>query len=322
MRIDLEHKLSFQYSDFIRESWMELRAEPPVSEHQTTRSFYLAVGPRASVARYSDWNGNIVHHFGIAEFHDRIEVLARAVVDTHPAYPELASVTSKPVDPASLGPLLDFTSFGGPVARSQALVEFERALDVPRDTTLGLQIEGLGRALREKIEYRSYVTDWQSTTDDVLRVGVGVCQDFAQVMLGILRLRKIPCRYVSGYLHVERTDNLASQSHAWIEIHAGAAGWVAFDPTHGQVPDENYVHVGQGRNYEDVPPNRGIYRGRAIEKLHAEVHTRRSERREITRLHEEIGEIEVPVYLEPPHPVATGSAAAQSEDPQQQQQQQ
>ncbi len=321
MRLDIEHKLSFEYNGFIRESWMELRAEPPISEHQTTRSFYLAVGPRASVARYRDWNGNIVHHFGVADYHDRLEILARSVVDTHPMYPALASLTDRPVAASNLGALLDFTSFGGPVARSQALAEFDRALGVPRDLSIGAQVEGIGRVLREKIQYRSDVTDWQSTTDDVLRQGAGVCQDFTQVMLGILRLRMIPCRYVSGYLHVERSDGLPSQSHAWVEIHASAGGWVAFDPTHGQVPDENYIHVGQGRNYEDVPPNRGIYRGSSSEKLHAEVHTRRSQQRDVARLHEEIGEIAVPVYREPPLPSANDPRAPQTGDPQQQQQQ-
>jgi transglutaminase-like putative cysteine protease len=322
MRIEIEHQLSFRYDDFIRESWMELRAEPPDSEHQTTRSFHLAVGPRASVSRYRDWNGNIVHHFGVADYHDRLEVLARSVVDTHPAHRFPASLTAPPPDRASLGPLLDFTTFGGPIARSSGLEEFDRALAVPRNSPLGVQIEGICAGIRRRIEYRADVTDWQSTTDDLLSHGAGVCQDFAQLMLGVLRLREIACRYVSGYLHVERSDVSPSQSHAWIEVYAGDGTWVAFDPTHGQVPSADYVHVGLGRHYEDVPPNRGIYRGNASEKLVAAVHTRRSLTRDVTRLQEEVGSIEVPVFPERPHR-ATGEAGVGTDgDPQQQQQQQ
>src|SRR5207245_2600921 len=131
-----------------------------------------------------------------------------------------------------------------------------------------------GRALRGRFEYQKDVTRYDSTTEDFLKLGQGVCQDFAHLMLGWLRLSGIPCRYVSGYLHVDRRKREPSQSHAWVEFHAPSAGWVAFDPTHGRSVDERYVVVGHGRHYDDVPPNKGIYRGTARETLAAEVYTR------------------------------------------------
>ena len=100
-----------------------------------------------------------------------------------------------------------------------------------------------------------------------------MCQDFAHLMLALLRLRQVPCRYVSGYLHVERKKREPSQSHAWVEFHSPTAGWVPFDPAHNRPVDDRYVVVGHGRHYDDVPPNKGIYRGIAKETLKAEVVT-------------------------------------------------
>jgi len=80
-------------------------------------------------------------------------------------------------------------------------------------------------------------------------------------MLGFPAAARHPCRYVSGYLHVDRKKREPSQSHAWIEFYAPSAGWVPFDPTHNGDVDERYVVVGHGRHYDDVPPNKGIYRG-------------------------------------------------------------
>jgi transglutaminase-like putative cysteine protease len=127
-----------------------------------------------------------------------------------------------------------------------------------------------------------------------------VCQDFAHLMLALLRLRQIPCRYVSGYLHTEPGNGETAQSHAWIEFHSQTAGWIPFDPTHNREIDERYVVVGHGRHYDDVPPNKGIYRGNADEGLEAQVVTRVSARKPISTLYEEMEHIDVPVYPEIP----------------------
>jgi transglutaminase-like putative cysteine protease len=150
------------------------------------------------------------------------------------------------------------------------------------------------------VTYRRNVTRFDSTTDDVLGLGGGVCQDFAHLMLAVLRLRGIPCRYVSGYLHVEPSDDEPAQSHAWIEFHSPVHGWVPFDPTHHREIDERYVVVGHGRHYDDVPPNKGIYRGNARETMAAEVRTRVVPRRPVGDLHEEVRPLDVPVFQEIP----------------------
>jgi transglutaminase-like putative cysteine protease len=197
-------------------------------------------------------------------------------------------------------PLLDFLELGGPVRPGGRLEAFAAAVPVPGDAPVGEQVLGLGRHIRSHVSYRKHVTSYDSSTEDVLALGAGVCQDFTHLMLGCLRLRGIPCRYVSGYLHVEPMDGESAQSHSWIEFHAPGTGWIPFDPTHNREIDERYVLVAHGRHYDDVPPNKGIYRGNADEELLAVVSTRLSAPKDVSVLHEEVESIDLPVYRELP----------------------
>jgi transglutaminase-like putative cysteine protease len=298
--LEIEHTLSLSYDVYIRESFLELRMQPKTTADQTLQSFVLAVGPPTKIARYRDWNGNAVHHFTIVHFHDRIEVVARSAVNTHPAAPGLAAMTDARPSPETPYPLLDFLAFDGPVRSSAALRRFSQGVPAAPTSRLGDIVAACGQHIREHLTYRKNVTRYDSTTDDFLDVGAGVCQDFTHLMLGLLRLRRIPCRYVSGYLHVGAQDGEAAQSHAWIEFHAPSAGWVPFDPTHNREVDERYVVVGHGRHYDDVPPNKGIYRGNADETLRTEVRTQEAAPKDISALHEEMEQIDVPVYQEVP----------------------
>jgi transglutaminase-like putative cysteine protease len=298
--LEIEHTLSLGYDAFIRESFLELRMQPKTTADQTLSSFVLAVGPPTKISRYRDWNGNAVHHFTIVHFHDRIEVVARSAVSTHPVAPGLDAVTDVRPLPEPPYPLLDFLAFDGPVRPGAAMRKFSQGVVVAPTAPLGEVVRACGRHIRAHFTYRKNVTRYDSTTDDFLALGAGVCQDFTHLMLGLLRLRRIPCRYVSGYLHVLPRDGEAAQSHAWIEFHSPTVGWVPFDPTHNREVGDRYVVVAHGRHYDDVPPNKGIYRGNADETLRTEVRTQEATPKDISALHEEMEQIDVPVYQEVP----------------------
>ena len=327
MFLEVEHHLSFDYSAFIRESFLELRMQPKTTADQTLSSFVLAVGPPTTIARYRDWNDNAVHHFTVTHYHNRIAVEGRSAVHTHPAAPPIGAVADRLPLTGVPGELHDFTELAGPVRPSAAMQEFHRAVAGPAGTSLGALTRALGAAVSTRFEYQRDVTQYDSTTDDFLRLGAGVCQDFTHLMLGLLRLSGVPCRYVSGYLHVTPRSGEASQSHAWVEIYSPERGWIAFDPTHNRQVDEHYVVVGHGRHYEDVPPNRGIFRGNAEETLTAEVYTREAAQKPVSALHEEIAQIDLPVFQEIPARRADSTfdprvAAARHQQEEQQQQQQ
>jgi transglutaminase-like putative cysteine protease len=321
MFLEVEHRLSLEYDAYVRESFLELRMQPKTDAHQTLHAFVLAVGPPSKLFRYRDWLDNAVHHFAVSSFHDRIAVVSRSLVNTHPAAPAPVTVT----DPMPLAPtpwqVHDFLQLGGPVVESDALRDFADGVPVLPGAPLGHQVLAIGAAITRRFTYRKEVTRYDSTTDDFLRLGAGVCQDFTHLMLGLLRRRGIPCRYVSGYLHLEGAGEGAAQSHAWIEFFSPIAGWVPFDPTHHRTIDERYVVVGHGRDYDDVPPNKGIFRGNARESLHAEVRTRVSAHKAISTLHEEVEQIDLPVFQEIPERKHDWVSTAAEDAARQQQQQ-
>jgi len=296
MHLQVEHRFAFEYDTFISESFLELRVQPKTTPQQAVASFELAVGPPTSVHRYRDWNDNLTHHFTITKFHDRIAVSARSLVETRLPSVTIGSLTERPAADAPSYTLHDFLEFDGPVKLTPAMRAAHRAIGLASAAPIGEQVLALGAYIHKRFEYRKNVTAYDSTTEDFLKIGGGVCQDFAHLMLGLLRLREIPCRYVSGYLHVERKKGEPSQSHAWIEFYSATAGWVPFDPTHNRVVDEHYVVVGHGRHYDDVPPNKGIYRGVAKEKLKAEVITEVVPVKTVSTLREEFRHIDLPVF--------------------------
>jgi transglutaminase-like putative cysteine protease len=321
--LEIRHRLRFRYDDFVRESQMDLRVEPATTSHQHLQAFHLAVGPPAAVDRYRDWNGNAVHHLDIRGYHDRIEVEARSVVEGQRPLSGLEDLVDPP--PVAPGALLDFALMGGPVAGGPRLDALAREIDVAPDAPVGEQTAAIMRLVRERLRYVPGVTDWRSTAEEALAGGSGVCQDFAHVTLALLRRRRIPARYVSGYLHVGASAEPA-QSHAWVEVH-GTPGWVGIDPTHDRAPDELYVRVAVGRHYDDVPPNRGVFRGTASEELEASVETREAEPRDAVGLQRGIADLEVPVYSELPQLTRSRATAVEEQPPapaaeQQQQQQQ
>jgi transglutaminase-like putative cysteine protease len=319
MDLTVEHRLIFEYDGYISESFLELRVQPKAVPHQTVHAFSRGVGPLTRVYRYADWHENLVHHFNVTRYHNRIEVLSRSLVTTHPAGPALEAVT----DPAAPGelthPYQDYLCLEGPVRPSPALRKFQRSLTAPRGARLGELVRATGAQIHARFTYQKDVTRFDSTTDEFLNLGAGVCQDFTHLMLGTLRLMAIPCRYVSGYLHVASARAEPAQSHAWIEFWSPACGWVAYDPTHDREIDERYVIVGHGRSYDDVPPNKGIYRGNARETLRAEVRTAPAPRRPSMAPPDPAEVIEIPVFKEIPARQGYDTAALIEQAAQQQQ---
>jgi transglutaminase-like putative cysteine protease len=319
--LEIEHTLSLRYDAFIRESFLELRMQPKTTERQALQSFVLAVGPPTQVSRYRDWNGNAVHHFTIVNFHDRIEVSARSLVRTERSANGLAAAAEARPWPEPPYPLLDFMEFGGPVRNSPALKKFAQGVRLAPAATLGEQVAACGDLIHTRFAYRKNVTRFDSTTDDFLQVGAGVCQDFTHLMLALLRLYRVPCRYVSGYLHVAPEPGETAQSHAWVEFYSPATGWIAFDPTHNREIDERYVVVAHGRHYDDVPPNKGIYRGNADEVLEVYVRTEPTAQKAISALNEELTHIDLPVFPEIPERRRDRNVLVVDDDITQQQQQ-
>jgi transglutaminase-like putative cysteine protease len=280
MLLRLTHTTDLSYSDPITESVMELRMTPRQEQDQHRLSFWLAIGPNTHVSSYFDWLGNTVHAFTINEPHRHIRIVATSVVEVDRLTMDPREFADRwPLSPRSFGyDMHDFLQLDGPVADCSELRALAADLRPAGGDHLGALALGMIELLAERFTYERGVTTAASPITDILRHGRGVCQDFTHLMIGLSRVLGIPARYVSGATHNSASsadDPLqgTAETHAWCELYFPSAGWVGFDPANRCVVDRRFIKVAVGRDFRDVTPNRGVYRGTAAESIVASVKT-------------------------------------------------
>lgn len=270
MLYTIRHITRFRYSAPVTQSVMELRLEPRSEGHQRCLSFKLTLNPNAQIMSYRDYLGNVVHHFDVPGQHRTLMITADAQVEIRPPQPlpdrlpvsawdELAADDFDMLLPSRYthpSPLLD-----------DLAVELGAARRADPLTLL----RDLNARISAAFEYAPSSTRVDSPIDDALRARRGVCQDFTHIMIALARSLGIPCRYVSGYLY-HRRDGGADRSaqdatHAWMEALLPGLGWVGFDPTNNLIVTDRHIRVAVGRDYADVPPTRGVFKGSAETEL-------------------------------------------------------
>jgi transglutaminase-like putative cysteine protease len=273
MAYAVRHTTNFRYAPAVRESVMEVRMQPRTDFRQRCLSFSLTIEPRANMLTYRDFYGNAVHNFDIPERHQSIEVMAQAIVDVLPTRePDPAGVEDwdeldRRVAQTDYWEMMVPSHFATPGVLLDKLAE---ELDLRRRGNPLDLLRELNARLYEKFDYAPNTTEVDSPIDDALQSRRGVCQDFAHIMISLVRQLKIPCRYVSGYLYHEDKSmdrSPAGATHAWVEAYLGELGWMAFDPTNNLEGCDRHVRVALGRDYADVPPTRGVYKGEAESEL-------------------------------------------------------
>lgn len=262
MRLSIEHTTTFTYDQPISEAYTEMRLRPMDIGGQRCLSFVLQTEPRGEVFQYADRFGNDVRYFDVLAPHQKVRVTGLSLVMTPDGFENDARDLS-PLDAYDYRMPSPYVPLTG---RLVSMAEQYAERDNPRTTALNLM-----NALNGQIAYVKGVTDVETNADQVLDIGSGVCQDFAHVMLALCRAQEIPARYVSGYLYTlpkegEIGDPLAA-SHAWVDVFIPNEGWLSLDPTHNSLQTSYYVRVAVGRDYGDVSPTRGVYRGSAQEEL-------------------------------------------------------
>lgn len=274
MLLKIIHETNLHYTAPISESVMELRMAPRQEQDQHRLSFTLAVGPRTSVNSYFDWLGNTVHAFAINSPHKQIRIVATSVVEIDREMRDpLQFPDTWPLQPGSLDyTTFDYMNFGGPVEDCGQLHELVSHLRAEPGVRLGDLAMRMLRLIDERFTYEKGVTTAASPITEIFELGRGVCQDFTHLMIGMARALRIPARYVSGFIHRdgERFRGVL-QTHAWCELYFPSVGWVGFDPANQCIVGQYFVKVAIGRDFRDVPPNRGVYRGAAEESINVAV---------------------------------------------------
>ena len=278
MIYSVRHTTTFRYEPAVRESLMEVRLQPRSDGDQRCLSFDLKVDPPASVMQYRDFLGNVVHHFDIAAPHSQLTVAAQSSVEVQLAPAPRVADCGDWNDLDALMANGDSWEMLLPSHFARSTPELEELAQElkceRRGNPLALLTE-LNAAIYRLFAYVPQSTKVDSPIEDALRTRQGVCQDFAHIMIALVRRLNIPCRYVSGYMfhrdEKEKDRSLEGASHAWIEALVPRLGWVAFDPTNNLVGGDRHIRVAIGRDYADVPPTRGVYKGEAQSELSVSV---------------------------------------------------
>lgn len=294
MILQIQHETRLEYTEAVSEWLAEVRMEPISDERQCCHSFHLTISQPTILFRYQDGFGNRVHHFNLLAPHRQVRILAASIVETAPAHSDVAANQATwPLAHDQLAPSLHgYLQFGGPVRNTPLL---EPVLDSLRPTEglpLAIWLEQVRQFVHDRFEYARDVTNVSSPIDDLLTKGKGVCQDFAHLLIAVLRSFGVPARYVSGYIHRPSKD---SQSHAWCEAWLPGLGWLGMDPTNNCLAGDHFARVAVGRDFTDVTPNKGVYRGTGHEAVWVRVETRAVERVPSLSWQEELPPLDVPL---------------------------
>jgi transglutaminase-like putative cysteine protease len=287
MRFRIRHLTRYRYAGTASESFMEARLTPVNDERQKLLARRLATSPSCSIHSYTDYFGNAVETFSVVQRHRELTLESHTEVETCFLEPPATALDFTVSDSRHLNHdgrlrLFEFLRPSPAIPLSAPVQALARQFFRPR--------HGLGESLlrflawiHENFRYAPGTTAIETPISAVLKTREGVCQDFAQIMIAVLRSAEIPARYVTGYIETEsqrqaaenggpnarRAPRLigASESHAWAEVYLPGGFWFPLDPTNNCVAGERHVKIGNGRDYHDCTPTRGVFKGTRTEKL-------------------------------------------------------
>lgn len=276
-RYRIVHTTSLAYNNPVMASHNEVRMSPLTEVGQTTLDNRIRVRPMTWSHVYRDYWGTMVTAIECVSPHTSLNIEAVSTVETHPLITSGDSAGWTGLRDPHLMDLhfewLSQTVRTRPGSGVEALADSVRGLTSPREAAYRVC-----ELVHEQMTYQHGVTEVHSTGEQAWIEGRGVCQDFAHISVGALRMLGIPARYVSGYLtperHMEVGDSRVGESHAWLEFWDGQ--WLPADPTNMREVSQEHIVVARGRDYEDVPPFKGVYSGSGVSQQSVSV--------ELTRL--------------------------------------
>jgi transglutaminase-like putative cysteine protease len=261
-RLRIAHRTQVRYDGSARASYNEARMTPPTLPRQSALQAEISTDSPAPIWTYRDYWGTVVSSFDVQAPHHELVIRAQATVDTRPApRPGRPLPWAVLRERAASGRLLEFLATTARTAVTAELGQTARQRTTGADPAEAAS--EIVSWVSERVAYVPGATEVQTSAQEAWDLSQGVCQDMAHLAVALLREVGLPARYVSGYLHpqpdAEPGDEIEGQSHAWVEYWAGE--WVACDPTNLASVGERHVLVAAGRDYGDVPPLKGIYRG-------------------------------------------------------------
>ncbi len=258
MRLTISHTTRYHYDAPVHYALQQLRLTPKSRAGQTVLRWDTIVEGGRKELEFQDHHNNHVDLVSFEPGRSDITITSSGEVETT----DTAGVVEGHGGFTPLWYFLRHTDLTRPGPGVRKLVKAladEDGGDIPR-------MHALSQLIAQTVRYETGRTHSESTAEDALDAGHGVCQDHAHIFLSAARLMNVPARYVSGYLMMnDRIDQEAT--HAWVEAHFDNVGWIGFDVSNGISPDERYVRVATGLDYREASPISGMRFGDSGESM-------------------------------------------------------
>ncbi|MDJ0978735.1 MAG: transglutaminase family protein [Erythrobacter sp.] len=259
MRLSIRHTTRYAFSDPVIHALQRLRLTPKGTQGQSVIHWDMEFENAHPELEYDDQHFNTVTLVAVEPGANEVIVTSNGTVETR----DNAGVIGQHSGHMPLWSFLGQTPLTKPGPRMRALI---REVSGPEDGERLDYLHALSARIRELVEYDRAGSDVDTSAEEAVATGKGVCQDHTHIFIGAARAADIPARYVSGYLMMnDRVEQEAT--HAWAEAHIDGLGWVGFDISNGISPDPRYVRVATGRDYRDAAPVTGISFGQAEQLL-------------------------------------------------------
>jgi transglutaminase-like putative cysteine protease len=270
-RFKIHHKTKYSYEGPVRDSASQIVLFPIKDEFQEVLRHELKITDDPEIEIFKDYYGNEIGSFTHAEPHRELLIDSRVEVITRikPAPADDAPVARQWEEISGLAQQVDFIDF----LKTEPFAGLQEMMQLPvsngyRALTCREAAERLNDYVFQNFKYIKGITNVESTLDEVWNLRAGVCQDFAHILLFMLRLIHIPARYVSGYI-CPNTSRMRGEgaTHAWVEAYLPFYGWMGLDPTNNCPANGTHVRLAVGRNFRDCSPVKGTYRGASGHQL-------------------------------------------------------
>lgn len=269
--IEIKHITKYIYDGRVRDSANQIILYPINDEYQEVLKQEVTITGHPVVDKHVDYYGNTVGSFTYIEPHTVMMISSKILVNTkHKLLPVNDIFPGQQWEDLkrlrNIIPYIDFMRqeyFEG-VEELRTVVEAERAKD---DTPYQVVLR-FCQYVYDHFDYIKGVTTVDTTLDEIWKIKAGVCQDFAHILIEMLKLVGIPARYVSGYICTSQNGMRGEgATHAWAEAYIPDYGWLGLDPTNNCIANETHVRLAVGRNFSDCSPVKGVYKGAAKHKL-------------------------------------------------------
>ncbi|MFZ4484184.1 MAG: transglutaminase family protein [Chthoniobacterales bacterium] len=286
MRFEIIHTTDYRYEKAASEAYIEARLTPPERPSQRILDHQILFAPEAPVSSYTDYFGNPAVFYAMVKRHERLTVTNRLTVQTAPpvqpvAAMELCVGEARQIFSSMATEVFDYVRGTEAVPVGGEAGKWARRF-LRADAPLGESLAAINAAIHREFKYSKGATDNWTPLNTIWKARAGVCQDFAHIMLSILRTAGLPARYVCGYIETDAPSGGrrlvgALATHAWVEALVPGMEWVALDPTNDQWCGERHVAVSFGRDFSDATPLRGTFKGSGGQKLAVKVRMKRVE---------------------------------------------